>query len=161
MNPGLSKLMSRNKLEMILRHAGRLLADHQVARFFKVPEEMTQTPCDFFGYTALGRAILIEAKMVKDTALCIGVSNGILPHQWNELCDANRANALALICWGQGDTIKTIDVDMAIELSKGRKSIPWKGIPDRYARRFKPSAALEILDNYLPLPSSTSGLAIS
>jgi hypothetical protein len=37
-----------NKLELLLRKAGRELADYQVARIFKVPEEMSQTPCDFF-----------------------------------------------------------------------------------------------------------------
>jgi hypothetical protein len=80
-----------NALELLLRKAGRELADHQVCRFFKVPEEMQQTPCDFFGYTKIGRAILIEAKWVHRTNLPINCSPGLLPHQWNELEAANKA----------------------------------------------------------------------
>lgn len=142
-----------NKLELILRAAGRDLANAQIARFFKVPEEMTQSPADFFGYTASGRAILIEAKYVHSTSLPIGNnSNGLQPHQWNELLDANRAGALALIAWGQHDVVKTISMDMAIALSegKGRKSIAWKDIEDRYARELSVSRTLQLLDHWLP-----------
>lgn len=123
-----------NELETILRKVGRDLADWQVARIFKVPEEMVWTPVDFFGYTKSGRAILIEAKMVSRPSLAIGRSPGLLPHQWAELCDANRANCLALICWAHRGEVATITVDMAIELSKGRKSVSWFAIPERYVR---------------------------
>lgn len=139
-----------NKLELLLRKAGRELADHQVCRFFKVPEEMASTPCDFFGYTAHGRAILIEAKHVNRDSLPIGSSPGLLIHQWNELCDANRAGALSLIAWARGDVCKTITMDMAIRLSEGRKSIPWSAIDERYARSMRgKDAHLELLSQWL------------
>lgn len=146
-----------NKLELLLRKAGRELADHQVARFFKVPEEMTWTPCDFFGYTAHGRAILIEAKMVNRTALPIACEPGLAPHQWNELGDANRAGALALICWARGEACAAITMDMAISLAGGRRSIPWKAIPERFHRPMRgPDCHLRLLDAWLPLTAAAA-----
>lgn len=149
-----------NELEKMIRQAGRELMDYQVARIFKVPEEMQQTPCDFFGYTVNGRAILIECKMVTRTSLPINdKSNGLSIHQWNELVDANRAGCLALICWAQKDVCwapngicKTITMDMAIELAKGRKSISWSDIDDKYARPMTGDKAhLRLLDHWLPV----------
>lgn len=140
-----------NKLELLLRKAGRELADYQVARFYKIPEEMTQTPCDFLGFTSSGRAILIEAKMVERTSLPINDKPGLLPHQWNELCDANRAGALALVCWSRGDVCATISMDMAIALSANRLSIPWDKIDQRYHRSMRgPDCHLALLDHWLP-----------
>ena len=139
-----------NKLELMLRKAGRELADYQIARLFKVPEEMTQTPVDFFGYTAEGRAILVEAKMVNRPSLPIGQSPGLLPHQWCELMDANRANCLALICWARGGFCATLTMDMAIDLSAGRRSIPWKEIEERFLRPMAgPTAHLALLGPWL------------
>jgi hypothetical protein len=145
-----------NALEILLRKAGRDLMDYQVARIFKVPEEMQQTPCDFFGYTVHGRAILIEAKMVTRTSLPINdKSNGLSIHQWNELEDANKAGALALICWAQEGVCKTITMDMAIELSRGRRSIPWKKIEKRFSRSMEgANAHLALLDHWLPISRS-------
>ncbi len=137
-------------LEALLRHTGRILAEHQIAYLFKVPEEFTTTPCDFFGYTSTGRAILIEAKEVQRASLPIGVKPGLLPHQWNALCDANRANCIALICWMRKGALATIDVDMAIELSKDRRSIPWKEIPKRFLHTDpRPSTCLELLEPFV------------
>jgi len=145
-----------NKLELVLRKTGRILAEHQIAHLFKVPEEMQSTPVDFFGYTAAGRAILVEAKMVSRPSLPIGDSPGLQPHQWNALLDANRANCLALICWSRDDVVATIDVDMALELSKGRKSIPWTAIPDSYYRTLSSNSyrCLDLLDHWLRMPCS-------
>ena len=142
-----------NKLEALVRKAGRELMDYQVARLFKVPEEMSQTPCDFFGYTVEGRAILLECKMVNRTSLPIAsTSNGLSVHQWNELMDANRANALALICWSRGDVCATITMDIAIKLAEGRRSIAWDHIDSRYLRSMSgPRCHLELLDHWLPL----------
>lgn len=141
-----------NKLEALIRQAGRELADYQVARIFKVPEEMQQTPCDFFGYTVHGRAILIECKMVNRTSLPISESPGLSAHQWNELSDANKAGALALICWSRGHVCATLTMDMAIRLSHGRLSIPWSSIEERFLRpMIGPDCHLKILDQWLPL----------
>lgn len=140
------------RLEILLRRAGRELADYQVARFFKVPEEMSQTPCDFFGYTVHGRAILIEAKEVNRTALPIGNDPGLQPHQWNELGDANRAGALALICWARGGVCATITYDIAAFLSKDRRSIPWEKIEGKFLRPMSGSFChLALLDHWLPI----------
>ena len=142
-----------NKLETLLRKAGRELADYQVARFFKIPEEMQQTPCDFIGYTVTGRVILIEAKMVARASLPIGDSPGLSVHQWNELTDAHRAGALALICWSRGDVCASISMGTATLLSQGRRSIAWDEIPEHLQRSMMgPKAHLKLLDEFLPLP---------
>lgn len=139
-----------NSLELKLRELGRTLADYQVARFWKVPEEWTSTPCDFFGFTAKGRAILIEAKQVALPRLPIGSSPGLAGHQWIALKDASRANCLSLICWARGGSVACLDYDMAVELSKGRKSIPWVLIPPQFIHCFKQTNTL--LEPYLAIP---------
>ncbi len=138
-------------LETLLRHTGRMLAEHQVAYLFKVPEELTTTPCDFFGYTRHGRAILLEAKEVSSRpSLPIGCEPGLSKHQWNALRDAGRANCIALICWLYEGVLATIDIDMAVELSHDRRSIPWRKIPERFLHpEPKPSTCLEILEPFI------------
>jgi hypothetical protein len=144
-----------NKLEILLRRAGRELADYQVARFFKVPEELAQTPCDFFGYTVIGRAILIEAKMVERPSLPIGNDPGLQPHQWNELADANRAGALSLVCWARGGICATLSFDLAAKLAEDRRSIPWEKIEKKYLRPMSGSLChLALLDHWLPIRGS-------
>ena len=123
-------------LEIQLRRLGRELRNYQLGVFWKIPEEMTQTPCDFIGHTTIGRAILIEAKEVNRTSLPINDSPGLLPHQWNALLEANLANALTFICWARQGTCATITMDMALRLSKDRLSIPWDKIGDRFKRPY-------------------------
>lgn len=137
-------------LEALIRHTGRVLAEHQIAYLFKVPEAFTATPCDFFGYTKDGRAILIECKEVARASLPIGKAPGLAPHQWNALRDAGRANAISLICWMRKGMLATIDIDMAVSLSGGRKSIPWAHIPERFIHlEPKVSKCLELLEPYV------------
>lgn len=137
-------------LEGLLREAGRRLADWQTAFIFKVPEEWQTTPCDFFGHTVDGRAILIEAKEVNRTSLPIGAAPGLRSHQWNALCDANRANCIALICWARAGVCATLTMDMAIELSKERRSIPWKKIQKRFLHSMSGErASLTILEPFV------------
>jgi len=133
-----------------MRHTGRILAEHQVAYLFKVPEEYATTPCDFFGYTRTGRAILIECKEVARSALPIGAAPGLAVHQWNALSDAGRANCIALICWLHKGVLATIDIDMARELSRGRRSIPWGKIEKKFLHPDpKPSRCLEFLEPFV------------
>jgi hypothetical protein len=142
-----------NRLEDLLRKAGRELADYQVARFFKIPEEMAQTPCDFIGFTAQGRAILIEAKMVNATSLKIAGNPGLSAHQWNELNDASKAGCISLIAWARGSVCATIPFAVAAELAAGRRSIPWDAIdPGFHRSMWGPGCHLRLLDRYLPLP---------
>ena len=141
-----------NKLESLLRLVGRELANYQVCRFHKIPEEMQQTPCDFMGFTVTGRAILIEAKMVRRTSLPIGMSPGLSKHQWNSLGEANRAGAIALIVWAHGGTTACLSMDMAEALAAGRKSIPWSAIPPRFHRGFSRGNRLALLEPWLQVP---------
>lgn len=141
-----------NALELLLRKAGRELSDYQVCRLFKVPEEMQQTPVDFFGYSNIGRAILIEAKMVNRSSLPIGSEPGLSVHQWNELEAANKAGALALICWARGSDCATLSFDLAAKLAEGRRSIPWSLIEAKYLRSMRGEKChLTLLDHWLPL----------
>lgn len=135
-----------------------MLAEHQIAYLFKVPESFTPTPCDFFGYTRDGRAILIECKEVARLSLPVGKAPGLAPHQWNALCDAGRANCIALICWMRKGVLATIDIDMAVALSKDRASIPWRKIPKKFLHEEpKPSRCLGLLEPFVrSIPSSSS-----
>lgn len=141
-----------NALERMLRAAGRELPDYQIARFWKIPEEMQQTPCDFMGFTASGRVIMIEAKQVTRSSLPIAMSPGLLPHQYGALDECNRAGGLALLCWAQRGICATLSFDQVERYSRGRKSIPWDTIPDRYMRSMRKRAAhLALLEHWLPL----------
>lgn len=142
-------------LEALLRRAGRELADWQVCRFWKIPEEMQQTPCDFMGFTAWGRAVLIEAKQVNRTSLPISNSPGLLPHQFGALEECNRAGGLALVCWARGDECAVLSFDQVLEFSYLRRSIPWGKIEKKYLRSMSgPRAHLELLSQWLPIKPS-------
>jgi len=143
--------MAKNLLEHLLRKAGNELADLQVARFWKIPDDLRKTPCDFIGFTVTGRAILIEAKLVNRTALPISTAPGLSPHQYIALQEANQAGCLSLLCWARGDVCATISFDMVKALSKGRQSIPWRMIPKKYLRSMSwDDAHIHLLDHWLP-----------
>lgn len=113
------------KLELRLRAVFRELYDLQVAFLFKVPEAIQQTPCDFFGWTAKGRAIVVEAKQVNRASLPIGTSNGLAPHQWLALRQAAACGAHSYLVWQRGDVIMVLDFGTCLRLTENRKSIPF------------------------------------
>lgn len=141
-----------NKLELLIRKTGRKLREYQVASIHKIPEEFQQTPCDFFGYTAIGRAILVEAKMLNRLSLPLGKSPGLSGHQWVSLCEANKAGCLALIVWQKGEWIATISIDMAWKLSEKRRSIPWKEIPAQFKHWAGVNVWRELFSPFLCVP---------
>lgn len=114
----------KNALEIELRKLGRTLADKQIARFWKIPEAMQCTPCDFCGYNNVGRAILIEAKMVNRPRLPIGSEPGLTKNQWGELQDAERAGAISLVIWQREGFIVILHTRDVLIIKQG-KSIPW------------------------------------
>lgn len=138
-----------NALESTIKKAAKLLAERQLARIYKVPEDFIQTPCDFFGYTAMGRAILIEAKMRERPSLSIG--SDLKPHQWMAMKEALEAGCISLIAWQKGEEIALISpyiVHVHGRSDEPRKSIPWKSIdrericaadPDAVASMFEAS----------------------
>lgn len=134
-----------NKLETMMRQVGRELRDLQVAWIFKVPEEMQQTPCDFFGYTRTGRAILLECKMVQRASLPIGNSPGLSPHQWMELEEAHRAGAMSMIAWARGEEVAVFRFSLANELLGDRRSIRWDHIPPQWKRTFDERDLLQVV----------------
>lgn len=114
-----------NKLEADFRAVARQLYDMQIAYIFKVPEEMKQTPCDFFGHTVNGMAILIECKQVNRTSLSVGQPPGIAPHQWVALRQAHRCGAHAFLIWRRGEETAVLPFSVCLELTEDRKSIAW------------------------------------
>lgn len=144
-----------NKLETMMRQVGRELRDLQVAWIFKVPEEMQQTPCDFFGYTRTGRAILLECKMVRSTSLKVGNSPGLSPHQWMELEEAHRAGAVSLIAWAAGGSVAVFPWHEAANAAEGRRSIRWADVPDWSKRVFTKDGLLSAVRVALPVTPTT------
>lgn len=115
-----------NQLELDVREFGRQLYNERLAYLFKVPEEMQQTPVDFFGWTPSGRAIAIECKQVKRRSLPIGDgTNGLQGHQWNALELASRCGALSLLIWRNGQETRALHFWQLVTLSQGRRSIEW------------------------------------
>ena len=148
-------MVTTNLLESLLRKAGFELAHHQVARFWKIPEALQQTPCDFMGFTNTGRAILIEAKQVQGTSLSIGKrTNGLQPHQYLALKEANKAGALAFVLWANGDECAQMSFDMVRVFAEYRRSIPWREIQKKFVRPFNDRIdPLSLLDVWLPTPT--------
>lgn len=115
-----------------MREVARHLYDAQVAHLFKVPEEWTQTPCDFFGHTAHGRAIMMECKQVNRTSLPIHDAPGLAPHQWLHLRQGAACGVHAFIIWRRRQETAVLKIPAAVLLSEGRASIPWKGGADGF-----------------------------
>lgn len=115
-----------NQLELDVRAFARQLYDEAAAFIFKVPEDLQQTPVDFFGWTPSGRAVAIECKQVRRRRLPIGTSNGLQPHQWNALELAHKCGAVSLLIWRNGEDT-TVFGFQALHLFHlgGFKSIPW------------------------------------
>jgi hypothetical protein len=116
-----------NKLESEMREFARRLYNERIAYLFKVPEEMQQTPCDFFGWTPQGKAITLECKQVKRNLLPIGTSNGLAAHQWNALELAFKCGAHSILVWRSGEQTVALTFQEILALSYKRKSIEWPG----------------------------------
>ncbi len=144
-----------NALELRVRRVACELHDHQVARLYKVPNDVKmeggeivhgeQTPCDFLGVTVTGRAIAVACKMCKELSLAIG-KKGLKPHQLKAITECHKAGGIGLLVWQRGAELAVIDPDQILAYSRGRKSIPWKSIP----AKFKRSVAVEDLAFFWP-----------
>lgn len=113
-----------NQLEADVREYAQQLYNEQLAFIFKVPEEMTQTPCDFFGHTRYGRAILFECKMVNRPSLPLGKEPGLRPHQIRALDQAEKCGAISFVVWRRGDDTLVVPY-LDIFSVTDRKSLPW------------------------------------
>lgn len=132
-----------NPLEKHVKKIARVLHDRQLLRLYKIPNDMKiagdqliygeQQPCDFFGFTAAGRAILLECKMTSRPSLALQ-KPGLRPHQLRALLEAHRAEALGLVAWMFHAEIAVIDIAQVIAYSEGRKSVPWSAIPKLYKK---------------------------
>lgn len=132
-----------NSLELCVQHVANTLHDNQMARLFKIPNDIRladgevvhggQTPCDFMGWTITGRAIAIECKMFKQPSLPVG-EKGLKAHQLIAITECHKAGGIGLLVWQQEETIAIIDPDQIVTYARARKSIPWKSIPDKFKR---------------------------
>jgi penicillin-binding protein-related factor A (putative recombinase) len=132
-----------NALEMHVRKVAWALHDHQLARLYKIPNDIKvnegvivhgeQTPCDFIGFTVTGRAILVECKMFQQPSLPVG-AKGLKAHQLKALTECHKAGGIGLLVWQRGDELAVIDPDQVMAYSRGRKSIPWKAIPAMFTK---------------------------
>ena len=132
-----------NYLELRVQEVANQMHDHQVARLFKIPNDIRltdgvvthggQTPCDFLGWTVTGRAMAIECKAFKQPSLPVG-EKGLKAHQLIAITECHNAGGIGLLVWEREETIAVIDPNQIAAYSKGRKSIPWKSIPAKYKR---------------------------
>jgi penicillin-binding protein-related factor A (putative recombinase) len=133
-----------NTLELLVRRVARSLHENQVARLYKIPNDIKmvdgkvlhaeQTPADFMGFTINGRVIILECKMRDNPSL--ELSKKILkPHQVIAINEVHQAGGIGLLVWQRGDRIAVIDAGQVKTYSEGRKSIPWSAIPDKYKNR--------------------------
>ncbi len=132
-----------NALERRVRIVAKSLHEHQIARLHKIPNDMKimgdkaihgeQTPADFIGWTASGRVIVIECKMCEGPSLGL-YNKGLKSHQLIAITEAHRAGGLGLLVWQRESQIAVIDADQVklYSYSMGRKSIPWRAIPEKF-----------------------------
>lgn len=132
-----------NELEAHVRLVARELHAAQKARLYKIPNDMRivdggvihggQTPADFMGFTRSGRVIVLECKMRKQKALEIG-PKGLKAHQQIAINEAHKSGGIGILAWMNRERIAVIDADQvrAYSTHKGRKSILWTDIPERF-----------------------------
>ena len=132
-----------SELERLIRKAAKSLREYQVATLWKIPNDLRVTasgiatfadeqPADFIGHTRTGRVIMVEAKQHKKERLPLFSKSGVTPYQWTSLLECHKAGGIALIVWQCGDEVATFDMDIAIALSKDRRSIPFRKIQKRF-----------------------------
>lgn len=130
-----------NALESHVRSVARVLHEHQIARLYKIPNDIKvvdgqvihaeQTPVDFIGFTITGRAILLECKMRKAPSLSLG-PNGLKAHQQIALNEVHRCGGIGLLVWMNEDRLAVIDAGQVNAYRKGKKSIAWRDIPEKF-----------------------------
>ncbi len=135
--------MTTNALETYVRKLAVALHEYQICRLYKIPNDIKitggkiihadQGPCDFIGFTVTGRAMLVECKMFQKPSLPIG-EKGLKPHQYRALVEVHRAGGIGLLVWQNDFTIAVIDPEQITKYSRGRKSLPWKAIPESYKK---------------------------
>ena len=130
-----------NELEAHVRRAAKALHAAQKARLYKIPNDIKmvdgqiihaeQTPVDFIGFTITGRVILLECKICTTKSLPLG-PRGLKAHQQIAINEAHKAGGLGLLAWQHGLKVAVIDAGQVNVYRKGKKSIAWKDIPDKF-----------------------------
>jgi hypothetical protein len=128
-----------NSLEKRVRDVAAVLHAEQVCRLYQISNDIkiagdklihgAQVPGDFWGYTAGGRAILIECKMTSQPRLAIGTKAGLRPHQLAALFEIEKAGGLGLVVWQYQTQVAVIRSGLIRVLSKDRRSISWASCP--------------------------------
>lgn len=133
--------MSSNALELHVRRVARELHAAQIARLYKIPNDMKiangyllhaeQTPADFMGFTITGRVIILECKMTTRPLLPMG-PKGLKPHQVIAINEVHRAGGLGLVAWMHAKKIAVIDAGQVTAYRGAKRSIAWRDIPDDF-----------------------------
>jgi hypothetical protein len=132
-----------NTLERRVKQVAKSLHDHQIARLFRIPNDIRlaskddgyqvihgdQVPGDFIGYTVNGRALLVECKMTQADTL-----GTLKPHQRIALLEVQDAGGIGLLVWQVKDKIAVIDADQLRAYTVDRKTLPWRVIPPKYRK---------------------------
>jgi len=151
-----------NFLENHVRKVARALHEHQIARLYKIPNDIKivdnqlhyaeRTPVDFMGFTITGRVIMLECKMCKAASLGLNAS-GLKAHQLIAITEAHKTGGMGLLAWQKMQTIAVIDAGQVVAYSrdKGRKSIAWKDIPSLYKHSIQEDP-VRLLFPFVPIP---------
>lgn len=168
-------------LESLIQKTGDRLSRRQIARLFKWPTPVIQTgiqeACpncgsyrwstklvhtartgfDFFGYSASGRFIAIEAKESFRRRLPVNVEtgDGLHAHQAIALREVSRAGGIALIVWMRTDNVAVFSIE---EASKKIRSLEWLDKRERvYSEE---TGILGLLWPELPDPDYPGGVGL-
>lgn len=148
------------RLESLILKTANYLARNQIARIWKWPVEVRLQPVkrlcptchsatssqeliyaartgfDFFGYTAKGRVIAIEAKEEQGDRLRWNIKDGagVKRHQLDALQEVKRAGGIAFVLWMRQEEVRLVDV----YIDRGQqKSMPWGyGAPIKKASEY-------------------------
>lgn len=133
-----------NALETHVKQIAAELHALQVCRLYRLSNDLKvagdqliyadQQPCDFFGFTASGRAILVECKITAKPTLAVSSKSGLRAHQLRALLEVHRANGLGLLVWQHALEIAVIDIEQVLTYGEGRRSVPWSAVPQRFKK---------------------------
>ena len=108
-----------NKLETHVRKLAMELHSAQIARLYKIPNDIKIVE---------GRVIHAEQTT---KSLPIG-PRGLKAHQQIAINEAHKSGGIGILAWQHGLRVAVIDAGQVNVYRKGRKSIAWKDIPEKF-----------------------------
>jgi hypothetical protein len=134
-----------NKLESLVKVAAKTLHCQGLCTLYKIPEEMKQTPCDFFGHDREGRVIMIECKILNKPSLPCGGRSGVKAHQLGALVHCSQTGGHAFVLWQHGVDVALLPMRIVQRMLMDRMSLPWDRIDRVFVREASPKGVAELL----------------